>query len=168
MAVLHALAVSSLVVASVLPALDALTILQVVLPVSLVLGTIDVHVDSVAVGLVILPLTVINVAVGVPELAAAISFVHAPLTLVLGVIGPDLDAGTVAHVIEQIAAINGTILEDEFFSELQTLRGRSLLQFDEVRIIGFEQRRRSIRPGSRIQRLRGQFTVAIIACLRLS
>ena len=154
MTVLHALAVSSLIVAAVLPALDALAILQVVLPVSLVLGTIDVHVDSVAVGLVILPLTVIDVAVGVPELAAAISFVHAPLTLVLGIIWPDLNTGTMAHVIEQIAAINGTILEDEFFSELETLRGRSLLQFDEVRIIGLEQWRRSIGPARRIRRLR--------------
>ena len=167
MAVLHALAVPSLIVAAVLPALDALPILQVVLPVPLVLGTVDVHVDSVAVGLVVLPLTVIYIAIGMPELAAAISLVHAPLALVLGIIWPDLDTGTMAHVVEQIAAINGAILEDEFFSELQALRGRSLLQFDEVRIIGLEQRSGAIRPGSRVLGLRRQFAVAIIARLRL-
>lgn len=121
MAVLHALFVTSLVSASILPALHSLSVLEVILPVSLVSCSIDVNVDSITVGLVVLPLTFVDVAIRMPKLAFSICLIISPFAFVFGIVGPNLDSWTVSHVMHEVASINSSVFESQLFDELQSL-----------------------------------------------
>ena len=140
-AVLHAFFVAALIATAILPALHALAVLQVVLPLAFVLRAINMNVDAISICLIIFPLAVIDVAISVPEFAAAISLVLAPLTLIASIVRPDLDAGTMAHLVQQIALVYCAIFESELFDELEAFVERLLLKLEEVRVLGGEKLR---------------------------
>ena len=137
--VLHALLVASLVLGAILPGFHALAVLEVVLPVAFVLGTVDVNVDSITIGFVILPLTFIDVSVSVPELSTAIGLVFSPFALVLGVVRPDLNTRSVTHVVQEVAAVDGTVLKGQLLDELKSLFGGISLELHKIRIISCKE-----------------------------
>lgn len=77
-------------------------------------------VDSIAVCLIFFPFSVVNVSVSVPELSFAVCFVVSPRALVFSSVRPYLDARPVSHSVFQISFVNGTVLKDQFFDELET------------------------------------------------
>jgi hypothetical protein len=139
--VLHALHVASLVLRSILPRLHSLAVLEIVLPETLILSSVDMNVHSITVGLVVLPLALVDVPISMPELSSTIGFVLTPLSFVLGVVRPDLDTRAVSHVIQQVALVNGPILESKLFDELKSLLSGILLKLDKIRIFGSKKLR---------------------------
>jgi hypothetical protein len=139
MTVLHSFLVATFVATTVLPALHALSILQVILPVALILRAIYVNVNTVSVGLIVFPLAFIYVAIGMPELSTAVSLVLAPLTLILSVIGPYLDTRSVSHIILKVAFVNSSIFEGKFLDKLEALLDSLLLKIDKILVFSVEQ-----------------------------
>lgn len=102
-AVLLAFFVASIILRSICPCLDAMSILQVVSPpaypnhppyinqpslqercvcacITFILGTIDVKVSPLTISFIILPLTFEDVTVNVPKLSCAMRFAISPFT----------------------------------------------------------------------------------------
>jgi len=96
-------------------------------------------VDAVAVCFIVFPLALVDVAVCVPELASTVSFVFSPLAFVFGVVGPDLDSGSVSHVVEEVSFVDGTVFKRELFDKLKSLEGRILLKIDEILVVSGKQ-----------------------------
>ena len=101
----------ALVSGAVVPSLDAVAVLQVVLPVAFVSSPIDVQVNAEAVRLVVDPVALVDVPVNVDELALAVGSVVFPAAFVPSTVGPHLIALAVPKSAHPLALVSSTSLE---------------------------------------------------------
>ena len=116
---LLAFLVIPLVAGAISPCFDAISVLQIILPVAFILCSIDVGIYSVPVGLIVLPLTVKDVTVDMPELPLTMSLVVDPFAFIACTVWPDLDAVAVADIPLPLAFIDCPILEPVLLSILK-------------------------------------------------
>ena len=101
--------VISLILGTIGPLFDTLTVLLILTPLADVSGAISMLIGSVR--LVVEPLALIDVTVSVDQLTMTIGLVTMPLTLVFTAILPDLLTESVLHAVKQITSVDGAVAE---------------------------------------------------------
>lgn len=100
-----------IVLGTVRPCFDSLSMLLVIEPLANIGGPVGMGVGAVAVSLIVPPLPLVDVSVGVDELSEAVSLVLLPLALILRSIGPHLMSVAVLHSIQPLASVDRSTRE---------------------------------------------------------
>jgi len=108
---LHPLLILSLVLSTVRPLFNTLTVLFVLEPLSFISAAVVMGVNSVPVGLVVSPLSLVDVAFGVHEAAVPVSHPLRPEAVVARPIRPDLDSASILLIIEPFSLVDGPVLK---------------------------------------------------------
>jgi hypothetical protein len=119
------------VLASISPHLNAVPVLQVIVPITLVFSPISMRVNPMPFRLVFNPVTFIFVSVNVPESTLAVRFVISPFPFVARPIRPNLNPVAVSTLLltfQPLSSIPGPVFKYKFWPFFNHIRACSFDQ----------------------------------------